>query len=781
MVTPDPARSADGPLLVRSRYLVLVPATPELTLCAHAVFGARRLLGPETVALLGLFATPRTAAEAIAAGLAASLWEEWLSRWPQPAGDGPAQALQRCVADLADHGLLVAAGCDEEALVRRRVAARYAASAERAWGVEAVADAFAPVLPLRPADRPGAAPATERVHFLLLGWCVTQALAPLLREAAAARGLDAAVEVAFHDDLGLIAERRPDVTVLQLGHRLLLAPVLDGFAELPAETLAERLATAEAAIDRAVDEAAQRAGDRLLLVQGIASPQVSPLGVLDARHPVGFAGAVQRLDRRARAAAGRWSNALFVDEEALAAREGKRWLLDDLVAPSSHHGARDPAGYGGSEAAGPRAPLGSPLPLQRLLVDAYLDLFEVWRGRDAIRCVAVDLDGTLWPGEIAADDFRFDAEALTQPLMYGRFGGLHEALQALRRRGILLAAVSRNDRATVLAKWRPDDVPLAFGASAADTGHYLRPDDFVALEIGWGRKSDALRRLAADLGITLGQLAFVDDHPVEREEVRQALPEVLVLGDDPERLRELLLTSPRLQVLHAGAEAHERTATTRARLARESERAASGDHAAFLASLGVRCRVARESGGERLARVAELLRRTTQLSTTPWRPAEAELHALAERPGVAIWSLDVEDRFARYGLAGAAVVEGARVRALAVSCRVLGLEVEPVLLRRALAAAAAHGPETIVELVPTERNLPARRLVALPGFEPLPGGGGYRYDLRRHPLPADPCHCEVVESAADRDAGEPGSAAGAAARPASPTSPPPEAPPRCPS
>jgi methoxymalonate biosynthesis protein len=290
-------------------------------------------------------------------------------------------------------------------------------------------------------------------------------------------------------------------------------------------------------------------------------------------------------------------------------------------------------------------------------------------------------------------------------------------------------------------------VPPAFGAGAADTAHYLRPDDFVALEIGWGRKSDGLRRLAADLGITLDQLAFVDDHPVEREEVRQALPQVFVLGDRLERVREALLTSPRFQVLHRSAEAAERTATTRARLRRDEERATAGDHAAFLASLQVRCSVRRETGSAALPRVAELLRRTSQLHTGGRRPTEAELLALVARPDADVWTLTVADRFGRYGIAGAALVEGARVTSLAISCRVLGLEVEPVLLRRALASAAARGPQAAVDFTATDRNLPARRLFDHPGFAALPDGSGYALDPRRHALPADPPHCTVVEEA----------------------------------
>ena len=40
-------------------------------------------------------------------------------------------------------------------------------------------------------------------------------------------------------------------------------------------------------------------------------------------------------------------------------------------------------------------------------------------------------------------------------------------------------------------------------------------EDFAALKISWGEKSDALRELAAQLSLGLDSFVFVDDNPVE--------------------------------------------------------------------------------------------------------------------------------------------------------------------------------------------------------------------------------------------------------------------------
>jgi FkbH-like protein len=742
---------ADSSLrLVASRHLVVVDLG-RASFVGHAVFGGRRLYDKNATEVVRLFATPRTVDEAIAEAIRREIVPAWIAREVGADAAALARRLAAFLREARAAGFLIPAdgAADEEKAVAARLRKTYGRDYARAFGLDAIEDAYEPVPAVRLEERLAAPEGPlEPVRFLLLGWCFAQSVRPLLEAEARRRGLEATVHVGFPVDFHLVAEVAPDVTVLQLSHRLVLAPLLDPFPFLAPEEVERRVAAAQAAIREAIAAAARAVpADRLLLVEGIAAPQTSPLGALDFRHPVGFFEVVARLNRTAREETAALANALFVDEEALLASFGKSRILDDLVSTYSHHGML-------AFEAGPAA--GAPLrresfaleektDLQQILARAYVDLFEAWRGRGLLRCVAVDLDGTLWPGEIADDAFSFDSGELTVPLMYGRFGGLHQALKIVKDRGILLAVVSKNSREDVLAKWRPDAVPLGLGVSREETAHYLRPEDFAVLKIGWEPKSEQLRALAAELGISLAEIAFVDDHPVEREEVRQRLPEVLVLGDDMNRVREALLTSPRFQPIARTDEARRRAETTRARLAREAEAREAPDRAAFLASLAVRCLVRRERDQARVARVAELLRRTNQFNTSGRRLGEAEVAALIAREDAAVFTLEVADRFADYGLVGAALLEGAELACCALSCRVIGVEAEVVLLRRAALFARARGAEMRAPFVRTDRNLPALRLFLAPGFEKLADGSGYRFDFARHEPPADPPHCAVRE------------------------------------
>lgn len=741
--------SAGGEVLVTSRYLVQVDLGGA-SFVGHAIFGGRRIYDRKGVEVLGLFREPRALDAAVAEALRREIVPRWVSNEVGSDSAAIAARLASFIREMRHAGFLVAAAsaAEEEAAAIRRLRRTYGRDYARAFGLDAIEDAYEPALAVPLEGRLAASDAPlEPVSFLLLGWCFAQSVRPLLQEEARARGLEAAVHVGFPEDLHLVEELRPDVTVLQLSHRLILAPLLNGFHALPPGELERRLEAATGVVRRAIaDAGAAVPAAKTLLVQGIAAPQTSPLGALDHRQPVGFFEAIAQLNRAAREEVAARANALFVDEERLLANHGKRALLDDLVSTYSHHGilafeAGAAAGKSRVESFG----MEERTELQAILARAYVDLFEIARGRRQIRVVAVDLDGTLWPGEIADEDFSFDSNALTVPLMYGRFGGLHEALKILRDRGILLAVASKNERADVLGKWRPERVPLGLGVAPEETGHYLRAEDFAVLKIGWGPKSEALREIAGELGVALAEIAFVDDHPVEREEVRQALPQVLVLGDDMNRVREALLTSPRFQPLERSEEARRRAETTRARLAREEAERRTPDRAGFLASLGVRATVRRERDGAHAGRISELLRRTNQFNTTKRRLGEAEVEALIAREDAAVFTLEVKDRFTDYGLVGVAVIEGPELSCFALSCRVIGVEAEIALLRRALLFARGRGGELRVPFTRTERNLPATRLFLVPGFEKLEDGAGYRFDFAGHEPPADPPHCAVEE------------------------------------
>jgi FkbH-like protein len=342
---------------------------------------------------------------------------------------------------------------------------------------------------------------------------------------------------------------------------------------------------------------------------------------------------------------------------------------------------------------------GDPARRERVVARAHLDVITCVLGLDAKKLVVVDLDGILWPGVLAETGapFAWSQEISSLSSWIGVYVGLHEALKVLRRRGILLAAASKNDEAVVRDLWRwPDPYPRE---------RLLTPDDFVTWRIGWGDKATSLREIAAETGVAPSAMVFIDDSCAERERVGAQMPEVEVWGEDLYSLRRRLLYDPRLQSPRITAEAAARGDLVKARICRERLRAGASDEAAFRASLQIVAEVFLATEAD-LPRVSELFARTTQFNTTGAKFAVGEL---AE---ATVHAMLVKDRLADHGLVGAAVVRDGEIVGFALSCRAVGLGVEQRLLQ---ATVAAHGP-LVARYIETPRNGPARNLYRDGGF-----------------------------------------------------------------
>jgi FkbH-like protein len=353
---------------------------------------------------------------------------------------------------------------------------------------------------------------------------------------------------------------------------------------------------------------------------------------------------------------------------------------------------------------------------ETVIARAHMDALTVVLGLDRKKCVLVDLDGVLWPGVLAETGapFAWSPEVSGPHSYVGLYFGIHEALLALKQRGLLLACVSKNDESTIRQLWHyPQHYP-----------HHrlLTLDSFVTHRINWQDKAANIRWIIDELGFADDAFIFIDDTPRELERIRQSLPDVAILGDDLFSLRRTLLTDPRLQPLRITPETSARTELVRAQLERSRLRAELPDEAGFLASLAIVRTVeliTEPTDTTTLERVRELFERTTQYNTTGIKFSTAELRALLATPESRLYVLRMRDRLTDHGLVGVAAIVNSEIVNFVLSCRVIGLHGESALLDRILqdASIPLHA-----RIVPTNRNLPVRNLYRDHGFtEQAPG------------------------------------------------------------
>ncbi len=698
-------------ILRRSRFIHLLPVGQDRTLIVHAVSQMRLPADRDITAMLEYFAEGRRIPEDY--GAMAVL----LARSADPPA-GLRQAVERTVMELKSRQILTELTPEEElAAIGEELSAKHGRDpaemleSYRRKLKEGGADYWAVGSSYGLDDFSGS---RRRVDALLFGDCDIQMEADFLRREAARRGIDLHVAATFPDDIRFAGEHKHDVIFVgALRVRHLVAEDLENGLNPHAPYIA--YATELLTKLREITSAP-------ILIDNLPEPTVQPLGLAERGvkgHRTRF-----RLTNVALAeVAVAFPDVYVVDIAAALGSVGSERMLDDGQVGFTHFGSpgwmlqrpesEKAAVHGIFPDVAPLAHAlgGDAYGREAVTAEKHIDALVTVTGIGRKKCVILDLDGTLWPGVLAetGSPFAWSAEISGAFSYIGLYFGLHEALKSLKKRGIVLACVSKNDEATVRELWKyPDHYPKQ---------RLLTPDDFVTWRVNWDDKVGNIRSIAEELGFALDAFLFIDDNPVERDRVRQRLPEVEVWGEDPFSLRRRLLNDPRLQIPVVTAEAASRSELVKAQIARQQLRSETMGEAEYIAQLQIKCAIERlTASSPKLQRVDELFQRTTQFNTTARKFSSGELAALADNPNARLFAIEVSDRLGDYGLVGAAVVVGGEIVGLAISCRALGMGIEHRFLRHILDEMKDGSSTLSARIIPTSRNIPARNIYRDNGF-----------------------------------------------------------------
>ena len=220
----------------------------------------------------------------------------------------------------------------------------------------------------------------------------------------------------------------------------------------------------------------------------------------------------------------------------------------------------------------------------------------------------------------------------------------------------------------------------------------------------------------------LDAFVFVDDNPVERNEVERAMPEVRTLPfpehDDrlPAFLDELAAHFERRDLTE---EDRQRTSLYRLQLEGMAPAEATGsDLTAFLADLQMRLTMHDRTGGDR-TRAVQLINKTNQFNANGRRWSDEDVAALLAKGG-RLFGASLADRSGSHGEVIACLVSpDGVIESLVMSCRVFQRRAEYAFLA---ALAALAPPPSAVRYAITERNEPFRQFAADPTFAALESG-----------------------------------------------------------
>jgi len=333
--------------------------------------------------------------------------------------------------------------------------------------------------------------------------------------------------------------------------------------------------------------------------------------------------------------------------------------------------------------------------------EAVQDIKAAWRGMlgYARKLIIIDLDDTVWGGIVG--DVGWENLVLGGHHHLGEaYVDFQHALKSMKKRGILLAIVSKNEEKTALQaiKNHPEMV--------------LALEDFTGWRINWQDKVQNILELMTQLNLGPQSAVLIDDNPAERARVKESLPEVLVPDwpEDPLLYPAALLSLRCFDMPSLSREDLSRADMYLSENQRRDLKKTVRSLEEWLKHLAIRVQV-EDLHPASLQRAAQLLNKTNQMNLSTRRMSEAELMAWAEQKHHKLWTLRVSDRFGDAGLTGIVSLElhdrKAQIVDFVLSCRVLGRKIEEAMLSTALQYAQALGAaEVYARYIPTSKNKP---------------------------------------------------------------------------
>lgn len=278
-----------------------------------------------------------------------------------------------------------------------------------------------------------------------------------------------------------------------------------------------------------------------------------------------------------------------------------------------------------------------------------------------------DLDDTMWlgiVGEIGAGAVKWDLAGHAQ--IHGLY---QQTLRALAEQGVLLAVASKNN---------PQPVEEAF----ARPDFMLPQEKVFPFEVHWNRKSESVSRILETWNIGADSVVFIDDNPMEVDEVKNAHPAVecvLFPKSDYAAAHRLLYQlrewfakdglsaedALRLQSIRAGA------------VLRDATQGGGSSPEEFLSRAEA---VVTVEFADSDPRVLELVNKTNQFNLNGVRYTEPEWAALQARPGAFVASVSYTDKYGALGkiavISGQATGRQVVVHTWVMSCRAFSRRIE---------------------------------------------------------------------------------------------------------
>jgi len=285
------------------------------------------------------------------------------------------------------------------------------------------------------------------------------------------------------------------------------------------------------------------------------------------------------------------------------------------------------------------------------------------------KVLILDLDNTLWGGVIGEEEIKLSNDGIGK--IYLDF---QKQIKKLKDYGVLLTINSKNNY---------EDGINGLNHSMS----VLKEDDFIIKKINWNNKADNIIEIANELNVGLDSLVFIDDNKIEREILKEILPQVNVaeFPNDIFLLNEWFLKEvvykffPKIILTNEDSKKH---LQYKAKFERQKLQKVM-NYEEFLNSLNIKINILKDDK-QFITRYAQLTQKTNQFNLTTKRYDINDIENFINNPGFVVLGVEYEDKFLKEGIVGLAILkieENIEIDTFLLSCRILKRGVEDKLLQ----------------------------------------------------------------------------------------------------
>jgi len=323
-----------------------------------------------------------------------------------------------------------------------------------------------------------------------------------------------------------------------------------------------------------------------------------------------------------------------------------------------------------------------------------INLFKI-----AAELIILDLDDTLWGGIVG--DIGWKALALGGHDPKGEaFVDFQNELKTLKKKGYVLAIVSKNEENTAL------------NAIKKHPEMRLKIDDFVTWRINWEDKAENIIEIVEELNIGINSVVFIDDNPLERARVKEALPEVKVieLPKDKMLYKKTLLEQSCFDKNEISEEDLQKTELFIVEKKRKELKNKLSSVKDWLRSIDIKVECS-DFKNHDIERVVQLINKTNQMNLSTRRLTDLDLTIWLSNKKRKLWTFRVSDKFGDSGLVGIVsteIINGeCNIIDFILSCRVFGREIENIMIYKVIEYCLVNKMNTLKAVYKkTQKNKP---------------------------------------------------------------------------